>query len=73
MDKKPENTVKVPKIDTTPRIKAVDTKQTSANDTSNWDNKVLTAPNGRIVGDGSHNELILNCDSYKLMYKNEFE
>lgn len=35
--------------------------------------RIIVIDNGRIVGDGSHNELILNCDSYKLMYKNEFE
>ena len=49
MDDKPKNTIQVPEIDTTPRIKSVDTKQTSAKDTSNWDNKVLTAPNGRLI------------------------
>lgn len=49
MANKPENVTKVPNISTSPQVKPVVPPQKSALDTSNWDKKELTAPNGRVI------------------------
>lgn len=58
MDIKPENVIKVPNNSTSPQIKSVEPTQKSAKDTSNWDSKVLTAPNGRLIIETKQNEAL---------------
>lgn len=35
--------------------------------------RIIVMDNGKIVGDGSHDDLIENCNRYKLMYNKEFK
>ena len=35
--------------------------------------RIIVMDNGKIVADGSHDDLIENCNRYKLMYNKEFK
>lgn len=49
MEVTPKNVKKVPVAGTHLQAKPVVPPQKSAQDTSNWDKKELTAPNGRVI------------------------
>lgn len=49
MEVVPKNVKKVPTVSTPLQTKSVVPPQKSAQDTSNWDKKELTAPNGRVI------------------------